>query len=127
MSESSPSSATRADTAWKEARELVWEHRARLLLGFVLLGASRIAALALPASSKFVVDEVIVKRRGEILGPLARLIVVAALVQAAASIALSRTLGVAAQRAILDLRQLLQAQVTRLPVRFFESTKTGVL
>jgi subfamily B ATP-binding cassette protein MsbA len=48
-------------------------------------------------------------------------------VQGAASIALSRTLGVAAQRAITDLRRILQAQVTRLPVRFFDSTKTGVL
>src|SRR5262249_44624652 len=32
-----------------------------------------------------------------------------------------------AQRAITDLRRILQAQVTRLPVRFFDSTKTGVL
>src|SRR5262245_30308235 len=126
MPEPSSPSPARSGNAWKEARELVWAHRGRLMLGFVLLGASRIAALALPASSKFVVDEVIVKRRAELLAPLAALIVVAALVQAAASIALSRTLGVAAQRAITDLRRLLQAHVSRLPVRFFDSTKTGV-
>src|SRR5262245_37553486 len=129
MPEPSPPSraGTRAGNAWNEARDLVWAHRGRLFLGFLLLGASRFAALALPASSKFVVDEVIVKRRAELLGPLAGLIVLAALVQGASSIALSRTLGVAAQRAITDLRRILQAQVTRLPVRFFDSTKTGVL
>ncbi len=36
-------------------------------------------------------------------------------------------LGVAAQRAITDMRRRIEAHVTRLPVRYFDSTKTGVL
>ena len=36
-------------------------------------------------------------------------------------------LGVAAQRAITDMRKDVEAHVMRLPVRYFDSTKTGVL
>ncbi len=127
MNEPSQASRPRPSGAWEEVRALVWSQRGRLILGFILLGVSRIAALALPASSKFVVDEVIHKQRVEMLGPLALLIVASTLVQAATSLALSRILGVTAQRAILEIRRRLQAQVCRLPMRFYESTKSGVL
>ena len=49
------------------------------------------------------------------------------MVESASSFALSRVLGVAAQRAITDMRRRVEAHVTRLPVRYFDSTKTGVL
>ena len=47
--------------------------------------------------------------------------------QAVTSFALSQILGVAAQRAITDMRKRVQAHVMRLPVRYFDSTQTGVL
>jgi subfamily B ATP-binding cassette protein MsbA len=59
--------------------------------------------------------------------PLAAAVGAATLVQAATSFALAQLLGVAAQRAITDMRRSVQAHVERLPVRFFDSTKTGVL
>ena len=43
------------------------------------------------------------------------------------SFALSQVLGVAAQRAITDMRRRVEAHVARLPVRYFDSTQTGVL
>ena len=49
------------------------------------------------------------------------------MVQAVTSFALSQILGVAAQRAITDMRKRVQAHVMRLPVRYFDSTQTGVL
>jgi ABC-type multidrug transport system fused ATPase/permease subunit len=124
---SSPASPGRPRGAWGDVRELVWTHRRRLLLGFALLGVSRVAALVLPASSKFVVDEVLNKHRSELLAPLALAIGAATLVQAATSLGLARVLGVTAQRAIMDIRRHLQAQVCRLPIRFFESNKSGAL
>jgi ABC-type multidrug transport system fused ATPase/permease subunit len=36
-------------------------------------------------------------------------------------------LGVAAQRAITDMRRQVEAHVMRLPIRYFDSTKTGIL
>ena len=41
--------------------------------------------------------------------------------------ALAQILGMAAQRSITDLRKRIQQHVQRLPVRYFDSTKTGVL
>jgi subfamily B ATP-binding cassette protein MsbA len=113
--------------AWREARALVWAHRRRLGLGLVLMLVSRLAGLVLPASSKWLIDEVIGKQRTELLLPIALASGAATLVQAVTSFALSQILGVAAQRAITDMRKRVQAQVMRLPVRYFDSTQTGVL
>jgi subfamily B ATP-binding cassette protein MsbA len=113
--------------AWQEAQELVWQHKRRLMLGLVLMLVSRLAGLVLPASSKILIDEIIVKHRAELLVGLAVAVAAATLVQAATSFALSQVLGVAAQRAITDMRRAVQRHVMHLPVRFFDSTKTGVL
>lgn len=113
--------------AWGEARELVWAHRTRLALGLFLMLLSRIAGLALPASSKYLIDDVIHGRRTDLLMPLAVGVIAAALFQAATSFALSQILGVAAQRAITEMRKSVQEHVARLPINYFDSTQTGVL
>src|SRR5439155_310576 len=51
----------------------------------------------------------------------------ATLVQAVTGFGLSQILGVAAQRAITDMRRTVQAYVLRLPVSYFDSTKSGIL
>jgi ABC-type multidrug transport system fused ATPase/permease subunit len=116
-----------ASAAWREARELVWAHRRRLALGLVLMLVSRVAGLVLPASSKWLIDEVVGKGRTELLGTIALVAGAATILQAATSFVLSQILGVAAQRAITDMRKRVQAQVMHLPVRYFDSTQTGVL
>ena len=118
---------TNLRNAWGEARALIWSHRRRLLLGLVLMLVSRLSALVLPASSKFLIDEVIGNRRGDLLPTIALAVAGATLVNAASSFALSQVLGVAAQRAIAEMRKSVQAHVSRLPVRYFDSTQTGVL
>ena len=119
--------AVSRSAAWREARELVWSHRKRLSLGLGLMLVSRVAGLVLPASSKWLIDEVIGKNRSDLLMPIALATGAATLVQAVTSFVLSQTLGVAAQRAITDMRKRVQARVMRLPVRYFDSTQTGVL
>jgi subfamily B ATP-binding cassette protein MsbA len=114
-------------SAWSDARELIWEHRYRLALGLMLMIVNRLAGLVLPASSKYVIDEVIMKRRGELLVPLAMAAGAATFVQAISSFALSQVLGVAAQRAITEMRKSVQEHIERLPIRYFDSTQTGVL
>ena len=47
--------------------------------------------------------------------------------QAITSFALSQVVSVAAQRAITEMRKRVQAHVLRLPISYFDSTKTGVL
>ncbi|MSO56069.1 MAG: ABC transporter ATP-binding protein [Acidobacteria bacterium] len=113
--------------AWEEAKELVKAHRGRLALGLGLMLVSRLAGFIPPASSKYLIDEVIGHHRGDLLVPLALAVGAAALVDAATSFALSQVLGVAAQQAIADMRRSIQAHVTRLPIRYFDSTQTGIL
>src|ERR1051325_3368448 len=97
-----------ASAAWRAARALVWGDRKRLGLGLILMLVSRLAGLVLPASSKWLIDEVIGKQRTELLLPIALASGVATLVQAVTSFALSQILGVAAQRAITDMRKRVQ-------------------
>ncbi len=113
--------------AWREARELIWAHRRRLAIGLVLMVISRLAGLVLPASSKYLIDNVIGQGDGHLLVPIALAILAATVVQAATSFSLSQILGVAAQRAVTDMRRRVQAHVLRLPIRRFDETQTGIL
>ena len=117
----------RLRSAWEEARDLIWARRGRLALGLGLMLVGRLAALVLPATSKYLIDEVIGRQRIELLGWLALAAGAATLVQAATSFALSQLLGVAAQRSIAEMRKTVQQHVERLPVSYFDSTKSGVL
>src|SRR5688500_2498720 len=80
--------------AWREARELIWARRGRLALGFVLMVINRAAGLVLPASSKYLIDEVVGKGRADLLVPLAVAAAAATAVQSGTTFALSLVLGV---------------------------------
>lgn len=114
-------------SAWRDAKELIWVHRYRLGLGLFLMLVNRLVGLVLPASSKYLIDEVIIKQRGELLVTLALAAGAATLIQAVSSFMLSQVLGVAAQRAITDMRKSVQEHIARLPVHYFDSTQTGIL
>jgi subfamily B ATP-binding cassette protein MsbA len=113
--------------AWKEAKELVAEHKTSLAIGFGLMIINRVAGLVLPFTSKFLVDDVITQHKTNLLMPLAAFAVVMTVIQGGTSFALSQVVSIAAQRAITEMRKRVQAHVLRLPVSYFDSTKTGVL
>jgi subfamily B ATP-binding cassette protein MsbA len=114
-------------SSWREMRQLAAAHRGRLALGLALLLVSRLAGFVLPATSKILIDDVVGQRRVELLWPIALAGLAASVVQASSGFALSQVLGVAAQRAINDMRKRVQAHVLRLPVASFDATQTGVL
>ena len=114
-------------SAMSEARQLIWARRYRLMIGLALLIPSRLSGMVLPATTKFLIDEVIGNGRRELLPWLALAAGVATLVQAGTSFALSILLGVAGQRAINDLRLRVQRHVGRLPVSYFDDHKSGEL
>lgn len=113
--------------AWAEARELVWRHRRSLTVGLFLMLLSRLSGLVLPASSKYLIDEVLAKHRPQMLTWIALAAIAAVLVQASTSYALSQVVSIAAQEAIAEMRMNVQKHVLHLPVSYFDSTKTGVL
>ncbi len=122
-----PKKKTRFKDAWAEAWQIVIRHRRGLAVGLILILVNRAAALVLPASTKYVIDEIIGNRRGDLMLWLAVAAGGATLVQSVTNFALSQVLGVAAQRAVTDMRRAVQEHVARLPVSYFDSTKTGVL
>src|SRR4051812_3511085 len=103
------------------------QHKRSLAIGFSLMIVNRLAGLVLPASSKFLIDDVIGKHNGRMLLPLAAAALGATVVQALTGFALSQVVSLAGQRAITDMRKSVQQHVLRLPVAYFDSTKTGIL
>jgi ATP-binding cassette, subfamily B, putative efflux pump len=112
---------------WPEAKELLWRYRKRMLLGFFLLIISRLSGMVLPASTKFLIDDVIGQHKVEMLKWLALGAGGATVINAAMSFTLTMLLGVAGQRAIADLRRRVQRHVGRLPVSYYENHKSGEL
>ena len=113
--------------AWAEARELIWQHRRSLSIGLALMLVNRLSGLVLPASSKYLIDDVIGKHRADLLIPLAAAAAAAVAIQAITTYALSQIVSIAAQRAITTMREDVQSHVLHLPVSYFDSTKTGIL
>jgi ATP-binding cassette, subfamily B, putative efflux pump len=113
--------------AWEEARALIWLHRKRLALGLFLMLINRLSGMVLPTTTKYLMDNVITRGQWDLLPTLALAAISATIVDAATAFANSQVLGVAAQRAITEMRKDVEAHVMRLPIRYFDSTKTGVL
>ena len=116
-----------AVTAGSLAREVVWGQRKKLALGLTLLFVDRAAGFVIPIAPKVLLDEVVAHRRSDLLIWLAVAVVGAAIVQAVAVFALSRVLGLSAERVVLGWRRRIMAHVTRLPASYLDDTQAGAL
>jgi subfamily B ATP-binding cassette protein MsbA len=101
--------------------------RAALAVAFVLMAAGRLAGLVLPASTKFLVDDVIGKHRPELLPLLVGSVVLATVVQGLSGFALAQVVSKEAQKLIAEMRIRVQQHVGRLPVAYHDASKTGDL
>ncbi|HEY7510958.1 MAG TPA: ABC transporter ATP-binding protein [Vicinamibacteria bacterium] len=106
---------------------LVRPRKGLLALGLALMALNRVAGLVLPASTKFLVDDVVGQARRDLLPPLIGAVLGATLVQGVTSFAMTQLLSKAAQRLIADLRRQVQAHVGRLPVAYYDANKAGTL
>ncbi len=107
--------------------ELIRPRRTVLVLGFFLMIVNRVSGLVLPYSTKFLIDTVIAKHHIELLRQLVLTVLLATVIQGVTSFALTQLLSKAAQRLIAELRQKVQKHISRLPVAFYDSNKTGNL
>lgn len=112
---------------WPDIRAMIIPRRGILALGFVLMVINRLSGLVLPASTKFLVDDVIGKRQVEMLGPLVIAVAVATAIQGVTSFTLTQLISKAGQRLIAEMRRKVQAHVGRLPVAYFDANKSGTL
>ena len=114
-------------SAWAEARKIIWGARWRLLFGSMLMLISRLASMVLPASTKFIGDEVFTNQRYDLLKWIALAVGISTIIQSTTGFALSQILGVAAQLAITNMRMRVQRHIERLPISYFDSTQSGQL
>jgi len=112
---------------WPDIRELVRPRRGLLAFGMALMAINRVSGLVLPASTKYLVDDIIGKRHYSLLRPLILAVIGATLVQGVTSYALTQLLSKAAQRLIAELRRKVQMHVGRLPVSYYDANKSGML
>ena len=75
-------------TAWAEARKIMWNARWRLLVGSLLMLVSRLAGMVLPASTKYIGDEVFTGRNYGLIKWIALAIGISTLVQGVTSLSL---------------------------------------
>ncbi len=108
-------------------KTIIWPRKKQLIFGLVLVVISRLAGLVLPGASKYLMDEVIPNNDMELLKWLIIAVVAAIIIQSVTSFALTQILSVEAQHLIAQLRVKVQRHIIRLPVRFFDNTKTGEL
>jgi ABC-type multidrug transport system fused ATPase/permease subunit len=126
----SPSKKEKRKNAWKNLPDvwaLIKPRRGLLALGFGLMAINRVAGLVLPASTKYLVDNVITKRQLSLLTPIVLGVLGATVIQGLTSFTLTQLLSKSAQKMIADLRRKVQAHIGRLPVSYYDSNKTGVL
>jgi subfamily B ATP-binding cassette protein MsbA len=112
---------------WPDIWSMVRPRRRILLLGFGLIVISRLCGLVLPASTRFLIDDIIGKRHASMLLPLVLAVVGATVVQGIASFTLTQVLSIEGQKLIAELRRKVQEHIGRLPVTYFDSNKTGQL
>ncbi len=117
-------------SAWKNLPDvwaLIKPRRGLLALGFGLMAINRVSGLVLPASTKYLVDNVITKRQINLLTPIVLGVLGATVIQGLTSFTLTQLLSKSAQKMITELRRKVQAHIGRLPIAFYDANKTGVL
>lgn len=114
-------------TIRKVFQTIIWPRRKHLLVGLILIVISRLSGLVLPWASKYLIDDVIPSDNFELLQWLIAAVAGAVIIQSVTSYALTQILSVEAQHLISKLRSQVQAHIIKLPIRFFDTAKTGEL
>lgn len=108
-------------------KEFIWPRRRFLAVGLVLIVIRSVAGLVTPYVSKILIDEVVPNNDMVLLRNVLLAVVIALILQASASFALTRLLSVEAQHMISILRVKVARKLLRLPIRFFDDNKSGGL
>jgi ABC-type multidrug transport system fused ATPase/permease subunit len=124
------SKVKKTKNAWKNFPHvwaLIKPRRGILAVGLLLMAMNRVSGLILPASTKYLVDDVIGKHHIHLLTPIVLAVLAATVIQGLTSFTLTQLLSKSAQKMIADLRRQVQAHIGKLSISFYDSNKTGVL
>ena len=120
-------SSERLRELWPDIKELIRPRRRTLALGFLLMLIGTPCGLVLPASTKYLVDNVIGKKQIHLLVPLVLAVMAATVIQGITSYGQTQIVSKAGQRLIAELRRKVQTHVAHLPVAYYDANKTGTL
>jgi subfamily B ATP-binding cassette protein MsbA len=107
--------------------DLVRPRRGKLALGFGLMLINVGMSVVLPYAPKIVLDNIITRKQYGLLTPLVLVVFGATVIQALTSFSLTQLLSKEGQRLIAQLRRQVQEHVGRLPVAYYDATKSGAL
>lgn len=116
---------TRHISIKKVIRTLLWPQRKRLLIGLFLILFGKLSGLVIPGAFKYLIDDVILQEKAEVLPKIILVVLIAVCIQAVSSYLLTKILSVEAHRIIADLRVQIQSKILRFPLSFFERNKSG--
>ncbi|MBL7874609.1 MAG: ABC transporter ATP-binding protein [Cyclobacteriaceae bacterium] len=108
-------------------KTIIWPRRKLISMGLILIVISRVASLVIPWATKYLIDDVMGNKDLYMLKVILGVIFLSIVVQAVTSYMLTKILSVEAQHLISVLRVKVQKQILRLPIRFFDNTKSGAL
>jgi len=114
---------------WPQIRTLVVPRLGLLLAGMALMCVNRVAGLAIPFTSKPLLDTVLspLHPHPELLPRIIALVFGAMIVQAITSFSLTQLLSKAGQRLIAEMRRQVQRHVGLLSVSYYDANRTGTL
>src|SRR3984957_4229256 len=108
---------------WKLVKPRRW-----LLAGsFLLIIVNRLCSLALPVSSRYLINNVMLRHEMDKLPLIIGAVAGATFIQGITSYTLTQLLSTAGQRLISELRTQVQRHIGRLPVAFYDENRTGTL
>lgn len=123
--------ASRPKPNLKKILPEVWQliRPRRFLLGgsFLLMIVNRASGLILPASTRYLIDNVMGKHLMQQLPLIVGIVVLATIIQGVTSFTLTQLLSKEGQRLIAQLRMQVQEHIGRLPVAFYDENRTGTL
>jgi subfamily B ATP-binding cassette protein MsbA len=122
-----PVRSEKLKTLLPEVWALMKPRRNILALGALLMIINRICGFALPASTKYLIGDVMRRHQYHLLLPIVFAVAGATIVQGITSFSLTQLLSKAAQRLITEMRMKVQEHIGRLPVRFYDANKSGTL
>src|ERR1700692_2978201 len=120
----------KSKNAWKNLPHvwaLIKPRRGILAAGLLVMAVNRVSGLILPASTKYLVDDVIGKHHIHLLTPIVLAVLAATVIQGLTSFTLTQLPSKSAQKMIADLRRQVQAHIGKLSISFYDSNKTGAL
>ncbi len=112
---------------WPEIRKLVRPRFGLLLGSFAVMLVNRACGLVLPASTRYLIDNVMRMHQTALLPKIVMAVLVATVLQGITSYALTQMLSKAGQRLITELRVNVQEHVGRLSVAYYDANRSGTL